>query len=114
MDERGASEEKQKFKPPGRSGWTSGRELAVRFGTASCASLVIFLQKLEIRDYALRSAGGLSEATPSCSLLISVFSIIPDFLVFAALEPRSQSHPYPRAEYALDTCASLFSDLSLY
>ena len=44
------------------------------------------LQKLEIRDYALKSAGGLSEAKASCPLLISVLSIVPDFLVFAATE----------------------------
>ena len=44
------------------------------------------LQKLEIRDYALKSAGGLSEAKTSCPLLISARSIVPDFLVFAATE----------------------------
>ena len=42
------------------------------------------LEKVEIRDYALKSAGGLSEAKPSCRLLISVFSIVPDFVVFPA------------------------------
>ena len=44
------------------------------------------MQKLEIRDYALKSAGGLSEAKTSCPLLISALSIVPDFLVFAASE----------------------------
>ena len=71
------------------------------------------LKKLEIRDYALRSAGGLSEATPSCALLISVFSIVPDFLVFAATEPRSRSRPHTRAEYVFYNRASLFSDVLL-
>ena len=71
------------------------------------------LKKLEIRDYALRSAGGLSEATPSCALLISAFSIVPDFLVFAATEPWSRSHPHTRAEYVFDTSASVFSDVLL-
>ena len=41
LDERGASVAKQKFKLSGSSVWTSGRGLAVRFGAASCASLVI-------------------------------------------------------------------------
>ena len=44
------------------------------------------LPKLEIRDYALKSAGELSEAKTSCPLLISVLSIVPDFVVFAATE----------------------------
>ena len=41
LDERGASVAKQKFKLSGSSVWTSGRGLAVRFGPASWASLVI-------------------------------------------------------------------------
>ena len=39
--ERGASAAKQKLKPSGSSDWISGRGLAVRFGPASWASLVI-------------------------------------------------------------------------
>ncbi|WP_206609011.1 hypothetical protein, partial [Lachnoclostridium sp. An76] len=69
------------------------------------------MKKLEIRNYVLKAAGGLSEATPSCALLLSAFSIVPDFLVFAAPEPRSRSHPHTRAEYVFDICASLFSDV---
>ena len=41
VGERGASAAKQKFKLSGSSVWTSGRGLAVRFGSASCVSLVI-------------------------------------------------------------------------
>ena len=41
VGERGASAAKEKFKLSGSSVWTSGRGLAVRFGAASCASLVI-------------------------------------------------------------------------
>ena len=41
LDERGASAAKQKLKPSGSSDWISGRGLAVRFGPASWASLVI-------------------------------------------------------------------------
>ncbi len=41
VGERGASAAKQKLKPSGSSDWTSGRGVAVRFGAASCASLVI-------------------------------------------------------------------------
>ena len=41
VGERGASAAKQKLKPSGSSDWTSGRGLAVRFGSASFASLVI-------------------------------------------------------------------------
>ena len=41
LGERGASAAKQKLKPSGSSDWTSGRGLAVRFGPASWASLVI-------------------------------------------------------------------------
>ena len=51
------------------------------------------LQKLEIRDYALKSAGGLSEAKTSCPLLISVLSIVPDFVVFAAMELGAEATP---------------------
>ena len=51
------------------------------------------LQKLEIRDYALKSAGGLSEAKTSCPLLISARSIVPDFLVFAATELGAEVTP---------------------
>ena len=39
--ERGASAEKQKFNLSGSSGWISGRGLAVRFGSASFASLLV-------------------------------------------------------------------------
>ena len=69
--------------------------------------------RLEIRDYALESAGGSSEPKASYRLLISAFSIVPDFLVFAAPEPRSRSHPHTRAEYVFDTSASLLSDVLL-
>ena len=41
VGERGASAAKEKFKLSGSSVWTSGRGLAVRFGAASRASLVI-------------------------------------------------------------------------
>ena len=41
VGERGASAAKQKLKPSGSSDWISGRGLAVRFGPASWASLVI-------------------------------------------------------------------------
>ena len=60
------------------------------------------MKKLEIRNYALKAAGGLSEPKASCSLLLSAFSIVPDFLVFAATEPWSRSHPHTRAEYVFD------------
>ncbi|OUN33814.1 hypothetical protein [Lachnoclostridium sp. An76] len=69
------------------------------------------MKKLEIRNYALKAAGGLSEPKASCSLLLSAFSIVPDFLVFAATEPRSRSHPHTRAEYVFDKHASLFSNV---
>ena len=47
VGERGASAAKQKLKPSGSSDWTSGRGLAVRFGPASWASLVICFCRLE-------------------------------------------------------------------
>ena len=36
--------------------------------------------------------------------------MLPDFLVFVAMEPRSRSHPHPRAEYVFDIPAPVFSD----
>ena len=62
----------------------------------------------------MKLAGGLSEAKTSCPLPISAFSIVPDFVVFVAMEPRSRSHPHPRTEYVLDTFASVFSEDLLY
>ena len=37
----------------------------------------------------------LNESEISCPLPISAFSIVPDFVVFVAMEPRSRSHPHP-------------------
>ena len=54
----------------------------------------------------------MAEPKASCSLLLSAFSIVSDFLVFAATEPRSRSHPHTRAEYVFYNLASLFSDVS--
>ena len=34
----------------------------------------------------------------SCPLPISAFSIVPDFVVFVVMEPRSRSHPHPPAQ----------------
>ena len=51
--------------------------------------------RLEIRDYALESAGGSSEPKASYRLLISAFSIVPDFLVFAAPSPGAEATHTP-------------------
>ena len=42
------------------------------------------MEKVEIRGYALGSEERVSEAEPSSSLLIPVFSVFPDFVVFPA------------------------------
>ena len=52
-----------------------------------------FCPPFEIRDYALKSAGGLSEAKTSYPLLISVLSIVPDFVVLAVTEPGAEATP---------------------
>ena len=79
------------------------------------------MPKLEIRDYALKSAGELSEAKTSCSLLISVLSIVPDFVVFAATELGAEAtrthalnrlnHPHTRSEYVFDILLRCFRPL---
>ena len=50
------------------------------------------LQKLEIRNYALKSAGG-SSAAKTIPLLISALSIVPDFLVVAVTEFGTEAIP---------------------
>ena len=45
----------------------------------------IELRKIKIREHASKLAERLSEAKPSCSLPISVFSMFPDFVIFLVL-----------------------------
>ena len=66
------------------------------------------LPKLEIRDYALKSAGELSEAKTSCSLLISVLSIVPDFVVFAATELGAEATRTHALNTSLTYCFGVF------
>ena len=70
-----------------------------------------FCPPFEIRDYALKSAGGLSEAKTSYPLLISVLSIVPDFVVFAATELGAEA-TRTHALKGFRKGASLFSTFS--
>ena len=81
MGERGASAAKQKLKPSGSSDWTSERGVAVRFGSASFASLVIsFCWQKEV--YLL------AESFP-CSMLVCVFLPAGEGFSFAGRVPLS-------------------------
>ena len=67
-----------------------------------CGDFGIELRKIKIREHASKLAERLSEAKPSCSLPISVFSMFPDFVIFLNSMERSRNCQHISAEYVLD------------
>ena len=63
-------------------------------------------------DYALKSAGGLSETKASCLLLISAFSIVPDFVVCLASWSGAEATPTHALNTSSIYCFGVFGPLT--
>ena len=70
-------------------------------------------EKLKIRDYALKLAGGLFETKSSCPLTISVLSIIPDLIVLLASWSGAEATRIHALNTSSTYSASVFSSALL-
>ena len=77
-------------------------KMFLRGCVGGCGDFEIELRKIKIREHASKLAERLSEAKPSCSLPISVFSMFPDFVIFLNSMERSRNCQHISAEYVLD------------
>ena len=70
-------------------------------------------RKIEIREYVLSWAMGLSETKASCPLLSFVLSIFPDFVIFLNSMERNRRHLYTRSEGFSKKRSAVFSFYSV-